>query len=95
VSITGYYGGARDVVIVNYDIWGTKLRQEQVSTFWDDSVSGMTMDSQGRIWICGSTIGDMGGEYQGDRTAPGAMAPNAGLPFDAFVLGLEILPVAE
>ncbi len=86
-----------DVAVMQYDVWGNALQTHTLGTYWDDAINDMAVDSEGRFWLTGDTVGDLAGPYQGDRSEPSTCGcRSAHLPYDVFLIGVEIaLPVEE
>jgi hypothetical protein len=84
-----------DLTLMHYDVWGTPLQSETIGTFWNDQLTDMAVDSEGTLWITGSTAGDLAGEFLGDRSQPSCSCRSAHLGYDAFLAGLEVAPPAD
>ncbi len=65
----GYQGGGADAFIAKYDTSGTLLFSKNLGTSSGDYGNGIALDASGNAWITGSTLGNLGGGYQGNGDA--------------------------
>ena len=67
-SLAGTSQGSRDAWVAKYDSGGTLVWKRQLGSSDDDSY-GVATDSNGNVYISGSTQGSMDGTNQGPRDA--------------------------
>ncbi len=68
-SLGGVNQGGYDAWVAKYDSSGAQLWQSQLGTPVDENSSGIAIDSNGNVYISGSTYGSLGGANQGGEDA--------------------------
>lgn len=88
-GLFGSGSGKGDAFLAKYDPAGSLLWGKQLGTAEDDECSGIAADASGNVYLCGSTLGSLGGANSGKSDGFVAKLSSAGAVLWVRQLGTD------